>query len=90
MLKNILFFLSVFFTAYGANAQMISEDLFTPLQSNYDRVSNEVEDALLLRLEQETFNEIFFNKPYRVNLTIPINNGSRASVILERYERCRF
>lgn len=86
MTKYILLFVFVLFASINARAQMVSEDLFTTAQFDYSGVKAQVDNATLLRLNQETFDEIFENKPYRVNLRIPVENGVMATIKLERFE----
>ena len=72
--------------AVGAKAQYVSSDLFSPSEFNYDRVSQNVEGATLLKLNETAFSEIFTGRPYRVNLNIPVDGLNNANISLERFE----
>lgn len=81
-----LLILAVFLTGANANGQMMTDDLFSASNFNYDRTSSYVEDATLLKLNQQTFDEIFNSKPYRIHLNIPVDNSTRSNITLERFE----
>lgn len=86
MTKNILLIISMLLLSISANAQMISQEIFTTAQFDYNGVKSKVDNATLLRLDREKFNDIFESKPYRLNLSIPVDNGVNANIILERFE----
>lgn len=86
MTKRLLFIISMFLISIVANAQMVSQEIFTPVQFDYPDIRSKVEDATLLKLDLEKFTDIFESKPYRLNLSIPVENGVNANIKLERFE----
>jgi hypothetical protein len=85
MSRYLLSLLLVFFTV-KANAQLMTDNLFSVTEYNYDRVSSKVEGATLLKLNNKTFDEIFTSKPFRINLNMPVDNSTRSNLTLERFE----
>ncbi|MCB0723380.1 MAG: T9SS type A sorting domain-containing protein [Ignavibacteriae bacterium] len=86
MLKSILLVISLFCISIMAGAQTLSYDLFTTQSYDYRAVRSSVDNAQLLKLNKEVFDEIFTSKPYKLNLSIPVENGTRANIQLERFE----
>ena len=63
----------------------LSQDLFEISYGDRSDIEEKVDDATLLKLNGDVFQQIFSEKPYRVTLSIPIENGVRANLILERF-----